>query len=390
MTTLEQQTAWPVIDAAGLRADRWSRVQAMMRRLGLDHLVLTAADDIRYVTDFRSQLTPESHQWFAAAVNLDGACELFVPYVDTDIADPLPDNPAIRTMRAAPAWAPNTLHPLTWARLLGAVLSRDGARRIGHRGLPASLLAALNTAVPNADWQPVDSALDEIRREKLPAEIELLTAVNHVNSRAAEAAIEAGVAGASDYDFLAAAASYQMRAGVEYLSHSVCNVRKQSGDWFAYGVQLREGDTFMFDIGCYGRGGYASDLARVGFVGEPPKVVANAYKLLLEAHHVGEETARPGVLGSHIDAAVNRYLERHRLPTTPYAMGHGVGLQICESPTIYRPTMLDVDAPLRVGDVIALEPETAVEVDGHLIVLKVEDNYLVEPNGLRRLSDAGY
>jgi len=40
--------------------------------------------------------------------------------------------------------------------------------------------------------------------------------------------------------------------------------------------------------------------------------------------------------------------------------------------------------------VISLEPETGVEVDGRLIILKVEDNYIVEGGGLRRLTDAQY
>ena len=40
--------------------------------------------------------------------------------------------------------------------------------------------------------------------------------------------------------------------------------------------------------------------------------------------------------------------------------------------------------------VISLEPETGVEVDGRLIILKVEDNYVVEEGGLRRLTDAHY
>jgi Xaa-Pro aminopeptidase len=390
MTTTPETTTWPVVDMTALRSDRWARVRAMMRGRELDHVILTSPDDIRYATDFRSQLTPESHQWFAAVVGSDGECELFVPYVDADVPDPVPELPAIRAMHPAPGWAPNTLHTNTWARLIGAVLDKDGAKKVGHQGLPSSLLGALDTAVPGATWHPVDGDLDAVRREKLPPEIELLAAVGRVNSRAAEAAITAGVAGARDYDFLAAAASYQIRSGVEYMSHSVCNVRKLSGDWYAYGATLREGDTFMFDIGCYGHGGYASDLARVGFVGQPPKVVVDAYRILLEAHRLGEETARPGVRGSHIDATVNRYLQRHRLPGTPYAMGHGLGLRICESPTIYRPELLDVDAQLRAGDVIALEPETAVEVDGTMIVLKVEDNYVVEADGLRRLSDAVY
>ena len=71
-------------------------------------------------------------------------------------------------------------------------------------------------------------------------------------------------------------------------------------------------------------------------------------------------------------------------------MGHGVGLRACELPTIYRSDRMGRDQVLQEGMVISLEPETGVEVDGRLIILKVEDNYVVEEGGLRRLTDAPY
>jgi len=48
------------------------------------------------------------------------------------------------------------------------------------------------------------------------------------------------------------------------------------------------------------------------------------------------------------------------------------------------------DQILQEGMVISLEPETGVEVDSRLIILKIEDNYAVEEGGLRRLTDAQY
>ena len=71
-------------------------------------------------------------------------------------------------------------------------------------------------------------------------------------------------------------------------------------------------------------------------------------------------------------------------------MGHGIGLRACELPTIHRADRMARDQMLEEGMVISLEPETGVEVDGRLIILKVEDNYVVEEEGLRRLTDAQY
>lgn len=91
---------------------------------------------------------------------------------------------------------------------------------------------------------------------------------------------------------------------------------------------------------------------------------------------------------STVHDTVNAYLIRHHLPPTPYGTWHGVGLRCCELPSVNGASRMDTDCTLRVGHVIALEPETAVEVDGRLLVLKIEDNFAVTPTGLRRLTRA--
>jgi len=176
------------------------------------------------------------------------------------------------------------------------------------------------------------------------------------------------------------------RAGVEIISHGLCNHRRGSGTWFAEGTVLREGDPFFFDVGCYGKGGYASDIARTGFVGEPHKAVQAAYSVLLEAYQVGQDVARPGVKASVVHDTVNRFLEARGYPRTPYSMGHGVGLRLCELPTIHRADRMSRDQTLIEGSVISLEPETGVEVDGEFMLLKIEDNFVVEVDGLRMIS----
>ncbi len=381
--------AWPEIDGT-VRADRWARTAEMMSRLDLDHLLLTSFDAIRFVTDYRTLLIAEGFDWFAAIVGSDGRCDVFVPWVDERLDDPDPSMPWVRAMHPLPSWAPAQPHLEHWVRSLSATLQELGARRIGFDSLDVGLLSGIRAEAPAADWSSISTELFDLRMRKHPKEVELLAAASRVNAQAAAAALAGARPGMLDHDVLAIAMEHLQRAGVEYLSHSLCNVRRGSGTWFAVGNELREGEAFFFDIGCYGAGGYASDLARTGFVGEPPAEVVHAHRRLMEAHRVGEEAARPGVRASEVQAAVNGYLERQGLPTTPYAVGHGIGLRACELPTIHRADRMARDQLLAEGMVIALEPETAVEVDGRVVVLKVEDDYLVGSDGLERLTDAPY
>jgi Xaa-Pro aminopeptidase len=350
--------------------------------------MLSGFDSIRYALDARVQIISEGFDWFVALVDDSGEGEMFVPWVDEDVMGPDPDAPAVRATHPLPSWAPAVVQVEYWSRAIAAALLRLGARRVGFDLVDATLLSALRAELPDVELVGVARDLYDLRAVKLPTEVALLEAASLVNCAAADAAIDGAHPGVTDYDVLALAMASLQAAGVEYMTHSLCNIRRGSGTWFAAGQTLREGDVFFFDIGCYGRGGYASDIARVGFVGKPPAAVARAYRQLLDAHHVGEEAARPGAIVSEIHAAINDYLRRQGLPITPYGTGHGIGLRACEPPTIHRRDRTSRTETLVEGMTIALEPETQIEVDGVTILLKVEDNYLVESTGLRRLTSA--
>lgn len=381
-------TSWPQYDAPALRAARAERITGFMRARHLDHLLLTGFDSIRYALDARFQIISEGFDWFVAIVDRSGEGEVFVPWVDEDVIGPDPDAPAVRIAHPLPSWAPALSQAEYWSEAVAAALSRLGARRVGFDLVDATLLEALRGRCPKVEFVGVARDLYDLRAIKLPSEVALLEAASTVNCMAADAAIDGARSGMTDYDVLSIAMASLQSAGVEYLTHSLCNIRRGTGTWFAAGQTLREGDAFFFDIGCYGRGGYASDIARVGFVGEPPARVSQAYHHLLEAHHVGEVAARPGVRVSDIHAAINGYLHRQGFPITPYGTGHGIGLRACEPPTIHRRDRTSRDETLIEGMTIALEPETQVEIDGVSILLKVEDNYVVESSGLRRLTSA--
>lgn len=381
---------WPKVDQAELQRRRGERTRSLIDSLRLDHLLLTSFDNIRYVTGYRTQIIAEAFDWFAAVASRDGDYEMLVPWVDEMSREADPGLPGLSAVHPLPSWTPAIPHAPYWTQTLRGILAGRQARRVGYEMLYAELLGPLAQALPEVEFVPVTTALHDLRKRKDPLELTLLEAASKVNSLAATSAMKAAETGMTDHDILAAAMASMQAAGVEFVSHSLCNVRRGSGTWFAAGNELRDGDAYFFDIGCYGPGGYASDMARTGFIGEPPENVQKVYRQLLAAHRAGEALARPGIPASRVHEAINAELRGQGLPITPYALGHGVGLRACELPTIHRADRMGRDDVLEEGMVISLEPETAVEIDGRLIVLKVEDNYVVESDGIRRLTDADY
>ena len=90
--------------------------------------------------------------------------------------------------------------------------------------------------------------------------------------------------------------------------------------------------------------------------------------------------------GSEIAATVNGALEDRGLPPTSYAMGHGIGLRLVEPPSLFRADRMDRDEPLAEGMTLCIEPSTAVAVDGEMVGLKEEAQYVVTATGLRQLT----
>jgi Xaa-Pro dipeptidase len=375
---------WPQIDWPALRAYRWDKVKAVMEENQLDHLLLMGFDNIRYATDYRTQIIAEATDWCAALVDSSGVVDIFVPWVDEIHHDPELDLPAIRALHPLPSWTPAAPHALYWAKIIAGAMGP--ARKVGVESGLFDVVEALKASTDSVEYVEISAALYTAREEKHPDEIQLLRAASVVNASAAEHALRLAEPGMTDYDVLALTMSYLQRHGVEFLSHSLCNHRRGTGTWFAAGSTLAEGDAYFFDIGCYGLGGYASDIARTGFVGEPTKEVQRAWDLLQEAYAIGQATARPGVKVSTVHDAVNHFLEKSGLPRTPYSMGHGVGLRACELPTIHRHDRVQNDEVLHEGWVISLEPETAVEYKGRPMLLKIEDNFVVGRNSLEVLS----
>ncbi|MFF0497829.1 M24 family metallopeptidase [Nocardia aobensis] len=380
--------AWSAVDTDRLRSDRRHALRDLMQRHKLSHLLLTGFDHIRYATDYRTHIAAEAFDWCAAVIDLDGEAEIFTPWVDATRREPEPSLPWIRAIHPAPSWAPAVAHPVIWSEQLTRALR--SATRVGVEHIASCVLDRISASLPDVDFVGIGQDLYDARIRKTSDEIRLLEDASVVNSLAAESAMRTAREGVTDHDLLADAMCSLQKSGAEFVSHSLCNHRRGS-DWFAAGSVLRDGDPYFFDIGVYGRHGYASDIARTGFVGGDTRSEVKAvYRKLLTALDIAEEATRPGVRVADIDAAVNDYLRREGVPTTPYAVGHGVGLRACELPTIHRTDLVDRGARIVENSVIALEPETGVEIDGELIVLKVEDNYAVEAHGVRRLSTASY
>ena len=111
--------------------------------------------------------------------------------------------------------------------------------------------------------------------------------------------------------------------------------------------------------------------------------------LVLQALAKAAATVRPGVTGRQLWEQACDLFEAHGFPTQrkpgavimdgfPTALGHGVGLEVHEEPTLGRS-----GGALVAGDVISIEPYLCRAGFG---AIQVEDIFLVTEDGAERLS----
>ena len=144
-------------------------------------------------------------------------------------------------------------------------------------------------------------------------------------------------------------------------------------------TRIVQGMTVVIDFGALFEG-YHSDMTRTFTVGDPTPMQAEVYQTVLDAQRAGVAAVGPGAGGQALDAIC-----RDRIASAgwgdwfAHGTGHGVGLQIHESPWLTQ----SFDDTLRVNDVVTVEPGVYRRDFGGV---RIEDMVVVTTDGSRSLT----
>ncbi|RLE64258.1 MAG: hypothetical protein DRJ38_05840 [Thermoprotei archaeon] len=134
--------------------------------------------------------------------------------------------------------------------------------------------------------------------------------------------------------------------------------------------ELKEGDLVIVDLGAriYG---YCSDMTRTFIYGRASEKQSRIFNAVLEAQRAAIESIKSGEKAANVDRAAREVLKKHGLTAYfNHGLGHGVGLEIHEQPTL-NPASKDT---LLSGMVVTVEPGVYLESYGGV---RIEDMVLV-------------
>ena len=156
---------------------------------------------------------------------------------------------------------------------------------------------------------------------------------------------------------------------------------------------LKRGEQIVIDM--YPKSntsGYFADMSRTVCIGTPPSDIQKMYDTVLAAQELAFTMIRPGALCRDIQIAVEGFFIGAGYMTSGegdefkyaegfvHSIGHGVGLEIHESPHFGRKS----EDVLMEGDVITVEPGLYYKSLGGI---RIEDMVLVTADGYRNLTN---
>src|SRR3989344_2891344 len=160
-------------------------------------------------------------------------------------------------------------------------------------------------------------------------------------------------------------------------------------------TKLKDGDTVLLDLGAKVEN-YCSDMTRTVFFGSPINKQSlrsvdlkqrKIYRVVLEAQQKAVDFINRTTKGSkeikaqEVDRVAREYIRSQGFPDIPHSLGHGVGLEVHEHPSL-SPKSRDI---LKEGMVFSIEPGIYLPNFGGV---RIEDLFVLEKNGLRQLTNS--
>lgn len=336
---------------------RRARLESRLRELEVDAFLVTRLPNVRYLSGFSGS----NGQLLLSAAN----SRLFTDGRYDD-----------QSRRQAPD-LDREIYSFEFTPVFAKGCADLGAQRVAFEALGVSYKLYDQLSTTGVELVPTTAEVERLRWTKEPAERELLRAAQAIADRAFEEACSALGEGMSEKEAASRLEFAMKRAGADGLAFDTI---------VAFGELAAEphhsptdrplgrGEMVKIDFGCV-VGGYHSDMTRTIAFGEPSDELREVYEIVRRAQQAGLDAVAAGVTGGDADRVARDIISEAGYGRQyKHSLGHGVGLEIHEGPTLRAGS----EEVLPEGAVVTVEPGIYLDGKGGV---RIEDMVEVQDGG---------
>ena len=270
----------------------------------------------------------------------------------------------------------------------GATLSRIAgelrARQVGFESDHVSVASAerLKGSFPGCELVGTTELVEALRRVKEPEELDRIREAARLADEGFSYILGQVRPGVSERELAILLESHMRFEGAEAVSFpSIVAAAERSALPHAHpsNREVEAGRFLLFDLGCV-VDGYCSDITRTVVIGRADDRHREVYDLVAAAQQAGLDALAPGRTGAEVDKAARDVIAAAgHGEEFGHSLGHGVGLDIHETPVL-RSTSADI---LEAGHVVTVEPGVYIAGWGGV---RIEDLTVVTEAGHETLS----
>jgi Xaa-Pro aminopeptidase len=369
---------------ADLRKKKVAKLVSLMKREGLDALLLNRIENVRYSTDFRPVVSMWFQNSYSSLVTARG--DIVVLTVAGDYTRSKHYMPWVGDMRV--------MHSSGRAEEIAKVF-RDYVKsgKVGYDQLGLEGFHALRKAAKGVQLVDVGEEIAQERAVKLEGEVAIMREAARVTEASIRAALKSARPGMREYEIAAEGEYAARKLGAEGMSWSLATFAGPNT-----GLMTRHDSDRIVRKGEFLIMGYATiykayntDITTTTIVGSPSAAQKRVYTATYDAYSAALRATRPGATTLELRDAAEEVVDEYGYSQYSFSriqpILHGVGVNVYEPPWAPEPGRDEPSAELKPGHVIAIEP--CITLDDNLEVggCRIGETILVTENGYEVLTD---
>lgn len=269
---------------------------------------------------------------------------------------------------------------------LNNALKEVAAAKVGFEDteLTVEEFSSLNQKLGDFEFVPVGNLLSEIKKRKTEYEVQSVEKAQKITDISFLQVLNCIKEGMTEQQLSTQLQCIMLQNGAEKNSFDpIVSFGENTSKPHAHPTDraLKRGDAVLMDFGCIVNG-YCSDMTRTVFFGAPNEKLKHVYDVVLEAQLAALSFVKADVSAKAAFEAANNVFEKHGLAKHfTHALGHGLGLDIHEAPSL-SPQSNEI---LKENMFVTIEPGLYFPSLGGV---RIEDLTLVTQHGARDLTTA--